>query len=1533
MAINFPANPNPNDIHPEPSLGKSWIWDGVTWKIYSSTTTGIGYSDLSVVTDVASGGGSLTYNDANGQFTFRPAAGSGGGATNFTGLGDTPGSLSAGKWLKVNTGGTALEWTDAPSGSDTNDYLNTASLSGNILTLTRTGSQSLGNVTVDLSSLNSVPTTITVTDESTQTVCYPLFTTVATGNLEPKTGTNIKFNSASGQLEAGSFKKTGGTAAEFLKADGSIDSTSYLSSVALNDLSDVDATTNLANGKILKYDSTANSGSGGWLVADDNTSGGGSANFTGLSDTPSSHSNNKWLKSDGSSLVWADAPIDTQLSVEEVQDIVGGMFTGNTETNITATYEDSDGTIDLVVSGSDTTYDLTAGADSGNAKVTLTPSSGTDDVVTFSAGGGISYAVTGNTIQISSSNSLGALTDTNISGSPTDNYVLTYDTASSKWEPQPVPGGSQNLFSTVAVSGQSNVVADTTTDTLTFAAGSNMTITTDANNDVITFASAGSGSLNIKYVQQVGPANNNYISYFTGVQGGYANYQFDTNYPTGFQSQSWNNWGGWINPWNAGGQQGDGLLFFTLSDNSETTWDLKLHSTSPNTSLTSGNQCRCWTSTDGVNWVYDGANNSISTTNSISITSAYLIVTDLGMGQGNEVYLEVGSSTIGGTNYLSQTGLSVTKLSNQGTGNLTYNNAGTLTYTPPELTGTTYDLTAAANAGSAKITLTPSSGTADDVNLTAGGGISYAVTGNTIEISSSNSLGGLSDVSISGSPNPGEVIKYVSGTGWTNSTDATGGGSDGNDYVTNLSLSGTTLTAEFGNTSLNQTIDLASINSNTQLSTEQVQDIVGAMFSGNTETNITATYQDSDGTIDLDVSGGGTDTTYDLTAAASSGNAKITLTDSNGSPDDVTLTAGGGISYAVTGNTIEIISANSLGALSDVSISGSPTPGQVIKYVSGTGWTNSSDATGGGSDGNDYVTNLSLSGSTLTASFSNTALNQTVNLGGINSDTTYSISCVDGDNADEEKIQILSSSNSPDDIVLEAGTGLSIARSGDKITFTNTVSNTTLNLIDEDDMSSNSSTRPPSQQSVKAYVDNNSGTTYSLTGTSSGSNARINLTPSGGTADIVTLTPGGGISYSTSGNNIEIYSKNTLTALDDTNYSGTPSDNDILKWSSSGGVGGSGAWILGSQSPSTNNYANSLSFNTSTGVLTLGMSGLSNLTVDLDGRYATGTIPTNNNQLTNGAGYITSAPTNNNQLTNGAGYITSSGTAANANNVKIRTDSGAAWHPVLFVDSDTDNLNQTLKVDASGLKYYPSANWLQSTTMQSYLLYSWASSSGTAGDVLTSGGSGAWTWEPQSSGGMTGQSSITVKTSGNGNITLQNWTKTVIAALVGAGGGGGSAMAFYDDDDGGSTGYGGGGGSGGVSFYTGNFTPSSSNTISYSVGTGGTAQVGNCDDSAKNGSAGTGTGFGGVTAGGGGGGQGVGRSGSGSGGSGGSGSLAGMPGGSGVDNNMRAIAPFWGKYGYGGRGGDGTGLTGNDGGCNNGAENGENGAIIILELG
>lgn len=49
---------------------------------------------------------------------------------------------------------------------------------------------------------------------------------------------------------------------------------------------------------------------------------------------------------------------------------------------------------------------------------------------------------------------------------------------------------NQNLFSTIAVSGQSNIVADSTSDTLTFVAGNNISLTTNAGTDSLTINSA-----------------------------------------------------------------------------------------------------------------------------------------------------------------------------------------------------------------------------------------------------------------------------------------------------------------------------------------------------------------------------------------------------------------------------------------------------------------------------------------------------------------------------------------------------------------------------------------------------------------------------------------------------------------------------------------------------------------------------------------------------------------------------------------------------------------------------------------------------------------------------------------------------------------------------------------------------------------------------------------------------------------------------------------------------------------------------------
>ena len=119
-------------------------------------------------------------------------------------------------------------------------------------------------------------------------------------------------------------------------------------------------------------------------------------------------------------------------------------------------------------------------------------------------------------------------------------------------------------------------------------------------------------------------------------------------------------------------------------------------------------------------------------------------------------------------------------------------------------------------------------------------------------------------------------VKIGSGltmTGETLSADASAitvqeEGSSLSTAATTLNFVGSNVTAS--GTGAVKTITIS--DSDTQLTTEQVQDIVGAMFSGNTETNITATYEDSDGTIDLVASGGGgtPEITWTLTANGTS---------------------------------------------------------------------------------------------------------------------------------------------------------------------------------------------------------------------------------------------------------------------------------------------------------------------------------------------------------------------------------------------------------------------------------------------------------------------------------------------------------------------------------------------------------------------------------------------------------------------------------------------------------------------------------------
>jgi len=165
--------------------------------------------------------------------------------------------------------------------------------------------------------------------------------------------------------------------------------------------------------------------------------------------------------------------------------------------------------------GSNTTYTINSVTSGSDAIIRLTGSDSSTDDVTLEAGSNITISETGDTITIASTDtnttySAGtgisltgttfalnaAIEDlTNVSSSsPSSGQVLKWD--GSSWAPAADASGSgaSNSFETIAISGQSSVVAESATDTLNLVAGNNITLTTNASTDTITIASSGGSS-------------------------------------------------------------------------------------------------------------------------------------------------------------------------------------------------------------------------------------------------------------------------------------------------------------------------------------------------------------------------------------------------------------------------------------------------------------------------------------------------------------------------------------------------------------------------------------------------------------------------------------------------------------------------------------------------------------------------------------------------------------------------------------------------------------------------------------------------------------------------------------------------------------------------------------------------------------------------------------------------------------------------------------------------------------------------------
>ena len=97
-----------------------------------------------------------------------------------------------------------LAHMSSESVDEDNLYISNAGSDGQFLQ-----KQSGNNGGLTWATVTSTPTDITVADESSDTTCFPLFVTAATGDLAPKTGSNLAFNSSSGALTATSFSGDG----------------------------------------------------------------------------------------------------------------------------------------------------------------------------------------------------------------------------------------------------------------------------------------------------------------------------------------------------------------------------------------------------------------------------------------------------------------------------------------------------------------------------------------------------------------------------------------------------------------------------------------------------------------------------------------------------------------------------------------------------------------------------------------------------------------------------------------------------------------------------------------------------------------------------------------------------------------------------------------------------------------------------------------------------------------------------------------------------------------------------------------------------------------------------------------------------------------------------------------------------------------------------------------------------------------------------------------------------------------------------
>jgi hypothetical protein len=415
-----------------------------------------------------------------------------------------------------------------------------------------------------------------------------------------------------------------------------------------------------------------------------------------------------------------------------------------------------------------------------------------------------------------------------------------------------------------------------------------------------------------------------------------------------------------------------------------------------------------------------------------------------------------------------------------------------------------------------------------------------------------------------------------------------------------------------------------------------------------------------------------------------------------------------------------------------------------------------------------------------------------------NTQNSYAISCVDGDNSDEEKIRLTQSGADgadTDDIVLEAGTGLSIARDGDKITFTNTVSDTQLSTEQVQDIAGPlvatggtktgiTVTYDDASNNMDFVVDSDLSTTGNAgTATALATARNIAGVSFDGTADISlnnnAITNGAG------------YTTNTGTV----DTTGTPVDNDFAKFTDANTIEGRSIAEVKSDLSLDNVENTAIStFAGTSNITTVGTIGtgtwqgtaIASTYLDADTAHLSGTQTftgaktfSDSIQVDNinvNANTISSTDTNGNVLlaANGTGKIevrgnTNSGAIVlnceeNTHGVTIQAPAhGASWSGsyTLTLPADDGDANQVLQTNGSGV-----LDWVDQTVDTNTQNTTTLSFEDSTDDIIlrnTTGGAGSGTQDIKFVAG----SNITLSYTDANNITIAATTGTGSATFVG----------------------------------------------------------------------------------------------------------------------------------------------------------------------